>query len=88
MLQYLPALHDSDDGGLEVHLAVFVDGVVGLLHLLRSLALDGARDPELGALVAIAQVQGDDGLGAQLLGTDVTQMRNKTETISMVIPHR
>ena len=74
MLQDLPALHDSDDGGLEVHLPVFVDRVVGLLHLLRRLALDGAGDPELGALVAVAQVQGDDRLSAQLLKTKVSQV--------------
>jgi hypothetical protein len=35
VLENLPALHDSDDGGLEVHLAVLIDGMVRLLDLLE-----------------------------------------------------
>ncbi len=51
------ALHDSDDGRLEVHLPVLIDGMVGLLHLLRCLTLNRAGDAELGALVAVLQIQ-------------------------------
>ena len=47
---------------------------MGGLDLLRRLLLHGARDPELGPLVAVLQVEGDDGLGGQRLRVDVQQL--------------
>ena len=35
VLEDLASLHDADDGGLEVHLAVLIHSHVGVLHLLR-----------------------------------------------------
>ena len=35
MLEELPGLHNPDDGGLEVHLPVLLDRVVGSLNFLN-----------------------------------------------------
>lgn len=67
MLEHFPTLHDSDNGRLEEHLPVLVHGLVSLLHLGRSVALDVVGDPELGSLVHVLQVQADHGVGFEFL---------------------
>ena len=57
MFEDFSALHDSDDGRLEVHFPVLIDGMVGLFHLLGCLTLYRAGNAELGALVAVLQIQ-------------------------------
>ena len=57
MFQYLSALHNSDDGRLQVHLPVLVNGVVRLLDLLRRLLLNGSGDAKLCSLIRVLQVQ-------------------------------
>ena len=74
MLEELPGLHNPDDGGLEVHLPVLLDRVVGGLNLLRGLLLHCAGDPELGPLVGVLQVDGDGRVLAEVLIVDVEQL--------------
>ena len=62
VLQDLASLHDSDDGRLQVELAILVHRGVRRLHLLRRLLLHRGVDLEFCALVGVGHVQGDCGL--------------------------
>ena len=73
MLQKFPGLHNSDYRGLQIHFPVLLHRVVSGLDLLRSLLLHGARNPELGPLVGVFEIEGDDRLGAQTVRVDVEQ---------------
>jgi hypothetical protein len=59
VFEHLPALHDPDDGGLQVHFPILLDGMVSLFDLLRCFSLNASSNPELCPLVRVLCVQAD-----------------------------
>lgn len=57
MFEHLSRLHDPHNGRLEIHLAVLLHGIDGLLHFVGGLLLDGRRYSELCPLVRIVHVE-------------------------------
>ena len=73
VLEKFPGLHNSDYRRLQIHFPVLLHRVVSGLNLLGSLLLNGPGNPELGPLVGVLEIEGDDGLLAQAVRVDVEQ---------------
>ena len=73
VLEKFPGLHNSDYRRLQIHFTVLLHRVVGSLDLLRRLLLNGPGNPELGPLVGVLEIEGDDGLLVQTVRVDVEQ---------------
>ena len=91
VLEDLSGLHDPDNPCLDEELPLLLDVVVSLLDLLRRLLQHGPgrRDPELGPLVAVLEVDRDGRFLRQALCVDdeklgVQQGLDKPEEINCV----
>ena len=60
MFGHLAGLHDADDGSLDEDLAVFLDGLVRLFHLLFLLSFHGQVDVDAELFVAVLLEERDD----------------------------
>ena len=72
VLEDLSGLHDPDNPCLDEELPLLLDVVVSLLDLLRRLLQHGPgrRDPELGPLVAVLEVDRDGRVWRETLCVD------------------
>jgi hypothetical protein len=85
VLEHLPRLHDTNNGGLQVQLAVLLDGGTGLFDFLRSLLLGNNGNLEPRTLVRVILVEDDDRFRVRRLRENETKLRFKTRNLARVI---